>query len=48
MLTILVVILILALLFGGWGHPRWGPYYGWSPAAAILAIILLLWLIGAL
>ncbi|MGZ3407052.1 MAG: DUF3309 family protein [Polyangia bacterium] len=47
MLILIVILLVLALGGGAWGHSRWG-YAGWSPLAIILAIILLLWLTGNL
>jgi hypothetical protein len=48
MLTILlVVLLVLAVVGGGWGHSRWG-YAGWSPLGVILALFLVLWLTGNL
>ncbi len=43
MLTILVILLVIALLGGGFGHARYG-YVGWSPAGIVL-LVLLLWLI---
>lgn len=52
--TLLIVLLVLALLFGGWGafprrgsRRRWG-YYGWSPAVLIAAILIVLVLTGHL
>jgi len=47
MITILIVVLVVALIFGGVGHSSFGPY-GWSPAAVILAVLLLLWFTGRL
>lgn len=46
-LTILLVLLICSLLFGGWGatRPDWG-YWGWSPLGFILVLLLVLWLLG--
>jgi hypothetical protein len=44
---ILVVLLVLALGGGGWGHSRYG-YAGWSPAGIILALVIILWLTGNL
>jgi hypothetical protein len=41
MLTILVVVLVIALLGGGLGHGRFG-FAGWSPAAIIGVILLLM------
>lgn len=46
-MMLVIVLLILALLFGGLGYDRFG-YVGWSPLGAILLIVLLLWLAGFL
>ena len=45
LMTILIVVLILAVVGGGIGHGRLG-YAGWSPAAIILVILLVLLLSG--
>jgi hypothetical protein len=46
MLTlILLVLLVMALFGGGFGHARLG-YYGWSPAAVIVVILVILLLTG--
>jgi hypothetical protein len=48
LLTILIVLLVLAVLFGGYGTSRnWG-YYGWSPVGIIIPILLILILTGNL
>jgi hypothetical protein len=47
MLFLIVLILILAVIFGGWGSPRYG-YVGWSPLVLILVVLLILWAVGAL
>jgi len=47
LLTIILVLLVLSLIGGGWGYSRWG-VYGWSPAGAILLVLLILWLTGNL
>jgi hypothetical protein len=47
MLTLLIVLLLLAAVFGGWGHSRFG-YTGWSPLGIVLVIFLVLWLTGNL
>lgn len=47
MLTLLVILLILAMFGGGFGHSRWG-YAGWSPAAVIALVLLLMLLMGRL
>jgi hypothetical protein len=46
MFLILFVVLLVALLGGGWGHPRYG-YASWSPAGLVLLVLLLLWLTGS-
>lgn len=45
MLTILLIVLLIALLGGGLGYNRFG-YAGWSPAAIILVVLLVLLLVG--
>jgi len=47
MLILLIVLLVIALGGGGFGHSRWG-YAGWSPAGLILLLIVVLWLTGNL
>lgn len=47
MLTLLIIILVLSLLGGGFGHSRYG-YAGWSPAAIILVVLVILALAGRL
>lgn len=47
LLTILVVLIILAIAGGGWGHSRYG-YAGWSPAGLLVLIVALLWFTGNL
>lgn len=47
MLTILIVLLLIALLGGGLGHSRYG-YAGWSPAAILVAVLVILALAGRL
>ena len=42
-----VVLLVVALGGGGWGHSRYG-YAGWSPAGLILLVMLGLWVTGNL
>jgi hypothetical protein len=44
---ILIVVLVIAIFGGGFGHARYG-VYGWSPAAIVLGILLLLYLTGNL
>ena len=43
--TLLVVLLILAVAGGGFGHRRYG-YAGWSPLGVLLVVILVLVLLG--
>lgn len=45
MLTILMIVLLLALVFGGMGHSRFG-YAGWSPAGVILLVLLVMLVTG--
>lgn len=48
MITILlIVLLVLALGGGAWGHSRVG-FMGWSPAALIVLVLVVLWLTGNL
>jgi hypothetical protein len=47
MLTLLVVLLILAALGGGFGHTRFG-VGSWSPAAIIVVILVIMALTGRL
>jgi len=48
MLTLLVVLIILALLSGGFGYRRGWGYYGWSPLGLLILIVLILALTGNL
>ncbi|HZL20848.1 MAG TPA: DUF3309 family protein [Polyangia bacterium] len=45
MLTLLIILLIISAVFGGWGHSRWG-YAGWSPLGIILVVLVILWATG--
>jgi phage shock protein PspC (stress-responsive transcriptional regulator) len=47
LIILLVVLFALAIGAGGWGHLR-GAYWGWSPAAVILAVVVLLFFTGNL
>jgi hypothetical protein len=47
LLIILLVVLALSIGGGTWGHSRYG-YAGWSPAALILVVLVLLYLTGHL
>lgn len=46
-LILLIVLLVLALAGGGWGHRRYG-YSSWSPLFIILAVAVVLYLTGHL
>jgi uncharacterized protein DUF3309 len=48
LLTLLVVLLLIALLGGGYGHSRGWGYYGWSPVGLLVLIILILAITGNL
>jgi hypothetical protein len=45
LLIILLVVFVLALGGGGWGHSRYG-YAGWSPAGLILVVLAVLYFSG--
>jgi len=47
MLTLLIILLLIAALFGGFGNSRFGAV-GWSPAAIIAVILVLLLVTGRL
>ena len=47
LLTILVVVLLISLIGGGFGHSRFGAA-GWSPAGIILVILAILFFTGRL
>ncbi|HEY0193238.1 MAG TPA: DUF3309 family protein [Kofleriaceae bacterium] len=47
MITILVILLLLSLLGGGFGHSRWG-YGSWSPAGIIIVVLVVMLLTGRL
>ena len=47
LITILVVVLLLSLIGGGVGHSKFG-YAGWSPAAIIILVLLVLFFTGRL
>jgi hypothetical protein len=51
--NIIVLMLILLLVFGGWGGwryggPDYGPHYAGGGIGLVLLVILLLYLFGAL
>jgi hypothetical protein len=48
LITLLVILLLIALLGGGFGHSRGWGYYGWSPLGLLVLIILILALTGNL
>ena len=47
LILILGILLVVSLAGGGWGHSRYG-YSGWSPAALILIVVLVLYFTGNL
>lgn len=47
LLTILVILLILALIGGGFGYERYGAWSA-SPVVVIFIVLLLLWAFGIL
>lgn len=47
LMTILIVVLVVSLVGGGFGHRRFG-FAGWSPAGVIVAVLLVLFLTGNL
>jgi hypothetical protein len=48
LLTLLLVLLVIAILFGGFGSSRGWGYYGWSPVGLLILIVLVLALTGNL
>jgi len=48
LLTILVILLLVARLGGGYGSTRGWGYYGWSPLGLLVLIILILAFTGNL
>ena len=48
LLTLLIVLLLISLFSGGYGHSRGWGYYGWSPLGLLILIILILALTGNL
>ena len=44
---VLIVLLVVSLGGGGWGHSRYG-YASWTPAGLIIVVFLLFWLTGHL
>ena len=47
LLMIFVVLLVISLAGGTWGHSRYG-YAGWSPAGLVVLVVLVFWLTGNL
>ena len=47
LLTILIIVLLVSLVGGGFGHSRFG-YAGWSPAGIIICVLLVLMFTGRL
>jgi len=47
LMILLIVLLVLALGGGTWGHSRYG-FTGWSPAGLIVLVLVLLWATGRL
>ena len=47
MLILLIILLVLAMGGGFWGHSRFG-YAGWSPLGIIVVLLVILWLTGNL
>jgi hypothetical protein len=48
LLTLLIILLVIAILFGGYGSNRGWGYYGWSPVGLLVLILLILLLTGNL
>jgi hypothetical protein len=47
LLIVVLVMFVLALGGGGWGHSRYG-YASWSPAGLILLVLAVLYFTGHL
>lgn len=49
LLTLLIILLLIGLVFGSWGHGRAGiGVYGWSPVGVIVLVLVVLVLTGRL
>jgi hypothetical protein len=49
MTLLLIIVLLIVLLGGGWyGQRQWGPSGGLGIVGLVLAVVLILWLLGAL
>jgi hypothetical protein len=46
--TLLIILLVVAVLFGGFGSSRGWGYYGWSPVGIVVLILVILLLTGNL
>lgn len=47
LLIIFIVLLVISLGGGVWGHSRYGAT-GWSPAGLILLVLVIMWVTGRL
>lgn len=47
LLILLIILLVLSLGGGAWGHSRYG-YAGWSPLGIVLLLLVVLYLTGNL
>ena len=45
LLTIVIILLVLALVGGAFGHSRFG-YAGWSPAGVLLVVLVVVFFTG--
>ena len=48
LVVLLLILLVLAALFGGYGSSRGWGYYGWSPVGLVVLVLLLLAVTGNL
>jgi hypothetical protein len=48
LLTLLIILLVIAALFGGWGTTRGWGYYGWSPVGLVVLLLFILFITGNL
>jgi hypothetical protein len=46
--VVLIILLIVAALFGGYGTSRGWGYYGWSPVGLLVLLLLVLLVTGNL
>lgn len=47
-MSLLVLLIVLALVFGVGGHAYGGPAWGGGGLGTVLVIILILWLLGVI